>query len=64
MLAACVEWGLSGFFSDVFGALFLLSTFFSRFRSFSFLGDGLLLEENSQRAVKSKTINLPAVQGN
>ena len=58
------------------GAVFLFSTIFELFdlsipfflffslSFFLFLGDGFILNGNSQSAVKFKTTNRPAVQGN
>ena len=67
MLAVCAECDLSVSWG-VFGLCYLRSIYFfplfSRSLSFLFLDDDLILDGNSQRAIKSKTANLAAIQRN
>ena len=57
-VCVCVWSPLSSIYLHVFLSSFFSSSFFL------FLGDGLILDGNSQRAVNTKTTNLPAIQGN
>ena len=62
MLAACAKWGLSFFLVSLGSSLFGLS--FYSFSFFFFMDDGLILDGNTQKAVKFKTTNLTAIHGN